>query len=234
VGRNARLKRERKLKRVREGWDQFLHPSYLAEIRKMILSSGTTPDSCICGTKVLCQIGASLDLRVEPLVVEAYIYNAGFVLHFANNDFNITEADMKKIVEGGGRFVVLGRRIEPQEPPKPGKWAGHLVAVVHPPKGVNEQPRVVDISIDQAHHPENGLLLQEPAIFPVVKGFLSGANSAIGLTEVGGVQMCMIYKAHPDDTSYEASPDWQRDYEAKAHDGVPIDRLPEKTPVDDG
>jgi len=230
MGHASRFKKERKLKRARESWDQLLHPSYLAEIRQMILSSGATPDSCICCTKVLCQIGASLDLRVEPLTVETYIYNAAFVMHFANNGFDISTSDMVKIAERGGRYIVLGSRAKEDRKAKPGKWPGHLVAVVYPPKDVQEQPRVVDISLDQAHRPKKGIYLQEPVIFPVVKGFLAGTDEAIGLIEVGGAQMCMIYKGYPEVTDYEASPDWQRNYEARAHDKISLEELKDEEP----
>jgi hypothetical protein len=231
MGRNARLKKQRRIQRNQEAWDQFLKPGYLTEIRQMILASGATADSCICATKVLCQIGESLGLRVKPLVVEAYVYNAAFVMHFANYGFDVDEKVMAEIAERGGRYVAVGCRQDPDRVPEEGKWLGHLVAVVFPPRDVQARPHVVDISMDQAHRPEKGLLLQEAITFPIPsKRFLTGNEDAIGLTDVGGVKMCIAYKAYPGVTDYEVSPDWQRDYEAKAHDSVPLDGLPQETP----
>jgi hypothetical protein len=233
MGRKAQLKKQRKLARLRESWDHFLSIGFLSEVRKLILTSGATPDSCIGSTKVLCQLGESFGLRVEPLVVEAYVYNSAFVMHFANHGFDITPADVERIGGEGGFYIVLGSRREEDKSDDPKEWNGHLVAVVYPPKGLYETPHVIDISLDQAHRPARGLLLQEPVVFPIPsKRFLSGEEDAIGLTEVRGIKMCMAYKSHPDAKDYEISPDWQRDYEARVHDNVDFDELPNVVPTE--
>jgi len=224
MGRKARLKQERKLQAKQEAWDHFRGPMFLREVRRMILSSGAQADSCICSVKVLCQLGESLGVRVEPLTVEAYVYNQIFVDFFAEQGFNPTTEDFKRLGEAGGRFIVLGSR-ESRDAVE-GKWQGHLVAIAHPPKGVNDVPYVLDISIDQAHRPQKKLMLQDPVCFPIPsKRFLTGEQDAVGLTESAGTKMCMVYRAHPAITDYEVSPDWQRDYAAKTHKNVAFDDL---------
>jgi len=223
MGRNSRRKRERRQARresLNEAWAYFTSRTFLKEIRRMILDSGARADSCICCTKVLTQVGASLELKVRPLVVETTVYNPPFAEWIEKNGLDPSEEEMHRLGEAGGRFVVLGAREE--RTPEPNKWPGHLVCLV---EASGKPTTVVDLSIDQANRPKKDINITEPLIFGVPTDFVDGTGCAIGHTGTKAGPICFVYRAFPDDKSYEVSPDWKRDYGAKAHDGVPIERL---------
>jgi len=227
VGRKAKLKKQRREERrkaIDEVWRYFTSRYFLTQVRKMILDSGASADSCICCTKVLMQIGESLCLNVQPLVVEANVFNPVFAKHVVKHGLNPSEEEMKRLGEAGGRFVVLGAREDREAGAN--KWPGHLVLLA---SAKGKSPVVIDLSIDQAHRPKKDILITEPVVFGVPDGFTRGEYCAVGQvgTEVGA--LCFVYRAFPEDKSYEVSPDWQRDYAAKAHDGVPVDGLPSLT-----
>ncbi len=229
MGRNARAKRERREKRrqqLNEAWSYFTSRHFLREVRRMILDSGALASSCICCTKVLCQLGENLGLDVQPLVVETAIYNPVFTEFIEKNGLDPSDEEMREMGEKGGRFVVLGAR-DVREPSGPNSWPGHLIALM---RAKGKPPTVIDLSIDQANRPKKDILITEPVIFGVPVGFAKGTFVAQGIAGTEAGKICFVYRAFPNDTSYEASPDWQRDYGAKAHDKIDLGDLPEKTP----
>ena len=229
MGRNARLKRERREKRQQEldeAWAYFTSRHFLREVRRMILDSGALASSCICCTKVLCQIGESLGLDVRPLVVETSVFNPVFTEHIEKNGLDPSDDEMREMGEKGGRFVVLGARDE-REPSGPNMWPGHLVALM---QAKGKPPTVIDLSIDQANRLKKDILITEPVVFGVPSEFAKGTVLAQGIVGTKAGKICFVYRAFPDDKSYEVSPDWNRDYAARAHDKIDLGDIPEKTP----
>jgi hypothetical protein len=229
MGRKARLKRERREKRkadLDEAWGYFTSRSFLKEVRRMVLDSGATPDSCIACTKVLCELGKDLGLEIGPMVVETSIYNPVFADYIEQHGLDPSAEDMMRLGSAGGRFVVLGSRLDRE--PEPNKWPGHLVAVM---RAKGKPTTVIDLSIDQANRPKKDINIVDPQVFGVPSDFDGGTFVAIGFTDTKVGKICLVYRAVPDDKSYEDSPDWQRDYQARGHDKIEFEGLPEKTPV---
>lgn len=231
MGRKSREKKERRQKRREtrnEAWAYFTSRGFLREVRNMILDSGVKAESCICCTKVLCQLGRGLGLKVDPLVVEASIYNPVFAAHIEKHGLDPTDEQMRKMGEAGGRFVVLGSRRERKVTPD--KWPGHLVALM---RAEGKPPTVIDLSIGQAHRPQKDINITDPLVFGVPDGFVSGSFVATGYLGTKAGKICFVYRAVQGDKSYEVSPDWQRDYGASTHDKIDLGELPEKTPEED-
>jgi hypothetical protein len=228
MGRKARLKRERRQKRIddlNEAWGYFTSRSFLSEVRRMILDSGTDPSSCIACTKVLCQLGEDLGVDISPIVVETSVYNPTFAEYIEKNGLDPTAEEMMRLGRAGGRFVVLGSRLDRE--PEPDKWPGHLVALM---KAKGKPTTVIDLSIDQANRPKKDINITDPVVFGVPDGFVDGSYVAVGYAGTSAGKICFVYHAIPEDTSYEESPDWQRDYGARTYDKIDFGGLPEKTP----
>ena len=180
-------------------------PIFLGQIRAKILASGARVDSCILSTKAMCMIARGLGLRARPLTVETTIVNPVFATWIRARPLGTPIPDdvAYRLGDEGGRFVVVGDRTEPA---KPGFWSGHLVAIVDSPY-VTAPPRLIDLSIDQAHRPKKRINLTGPITFPVEHTeFLQGtAEAHYNLDD-----LLIVYVAHPNDNSYSDSPDWLR------------------------
>jgi len=232
MGRNARLKRERREKRrksLNEAWLFFTSRGFLKQVRQMILDAGANVNSCIACTKILVELGTTVGLDIRPLTVEASVFNPVFTEHIKEHGIDPEEDDMVRLGEAGGRFVVLGARDE-REPNGPGMWPGHMVAVM---RAKGKPVTVIDLSIDQASRPKKDINIVDPLVFGVPDEFTQGTSVATGIygTKVG--QICFIYRGFPEDTSYEAAPDWQRSYEARTHDKIEA-QAPEGAPKPSG
>jgi len=228
MGRKARLKRDRREKRIadlNEAWGYFTSRSFLSEVRRLVLDSGAAPDSCICCTKVLCELGKDLGLEVHPMVVETTVYNPIFASHIEKHGLDPSAEEMMQMGKDGGRFVTIGSRLDRE--PEPGKWPGHLVAVM---RAKGKPITIIDISIDQANRPKKDINITDPLVFGVPDGFVEGTFVAVGYAGTSAGKICFVYHAVPEDKSYEDSPDWQRDYGARGHDKIEFEGLPEKTP----
>lgn len=222
MGRAARIKKQQRQAELRTRWREFIGTEFLRAVRAHILASGAQSDSCICSTKVVIQLAEQFNLRAEPLVVEASVFNPVFADHFQQHGIGVDEDTMRRLGESGGRFVVLGCRAD-REPAGPNKWPGHLVAVVHPPAGLaNATPHIIDLSIDQAHRPNKSIVVEEPIAFPTPdQDFLQGKSVSIGYVKTSAGLLCFLYRAYPEDHSYDVSPDWQRSYVAGPESGQP-------------
>jgi hypothetical protein len=221
MGHQSRLKQARRDKRQRsldEAWDFFTSRKFLWQVRKMILDSGARVNSCICCTKVFVELGTTVGIDIQPLTVETSVFNPIFTNHIEQHGLSPSDAEMHKLGQEGGRFVVLGPR-DGREPHSPNAWPGHLVAIM---RAKGKPTTVVDLTIDQANRPAKDINVTDPLVFPVPEGFLSGKSVAMGIvgTKVG--KICFVYRAFPEDRSFEASPDWQRDYSAKTHDKIEV------------
>jgi len=187
-------------------WDKFLAISRLREIREQILAA-SRPDSCIRSTKILCQLGELLDIRVEPFVVEANIFNPPFAEEIIKYAWEIPKEILATFNEETHWHGVIGSRCpEEREPNKVDGWPGHLVAIVYTPKN----PYLVDLSIDQMNRPKRGVSITEPFVYELSEsGFLEGEKE-IGATHNDCV---FLYRPVPEDRSFETAPDWIRDFD---------------------
>jgi hypothetical protein len=220
MGRKSKLKHARKEKRQRsldEAWDFFTSRKFLWQVRKMILDSGAKISSCICCTKVYSELAATVGLEVRPLTVEASVFNPVFAAHIEKSGLDPTDAEMKTLGEAGGRFVVLGARDD--DVAEPGMWPGHLVAVL---RARGKPTTIVDLSIDQASRPAKDIVVTDPLVFGVPDDFVLGKSVATGFVGTKAGKICLVYRAFPEDMSFEASPDWRRDYGAKTHDKIEV------------
>ena len=229
MGRNARLKKARQEKRQQsldDAWRFFTSRGFLKQVRQMMLDAGTNINSCIACTKILVELGVTVGLDIRPLTVEASVFNPIFTEHIKEHGIDPDEDDMVRLGEAGGRFVVLGARDDRE--PKPGMWPGHMVAVM---RAKGKPTTVIDLSIDQAHRPKKDINIIDPLVFGVPEGFVQGSAVATGICVTSAGQICFIYRAFPGDTSFEAAPDWQRDYGAKTHDKIEIETPPSDGPT---
>ena len=222
MGRNARLKKQRReeeRRKINEAWGFFTSRGFLNQVRKMILDSGASVNSCICCTKVFVQLANTVGLNAIPLTVEASVFNPVFADWIEVNGLDPSDEDMVRMGEKGGRFVVLGARDE-RQPKDSNSWPGHLVAVI---SAKGKPTTVIDLTIDQANRPKKDILIRDPLVFGVPDNFTDGGVVATGFMGTKAGKIAFVYRAFPEDTSYEVSPDWQRDYAAKTHDKIEIE-----------
>ena len=210
MGKGARLKRERKRRWQLGRLEGFVDPPFLLDVRRKILESGARRDSCILSTKIVCELAQQFGLRAKPLTVETTMLNAPAAEIYLRRGGVLAGAAWDEIAEAKGHLVILGWREDPVE--DEGMWAGHLVAHVDCP-GTNGY--VIDLSADQGHRPEKGILVPGPICFPLEQpGFLRG-NTAPKLRADNG--SLVGYDAHPEDRSYEDSKDWSRPAPINVH-----------------
>jgi hypothetical protein len=221
MGRQSKLKQARRDKRrhsLNEAWGFFTSRKFLWQVRKMILDSGVNTNSSVCCTKVFTELGLAVGLDIQPLSVEVSVFNPVFAAFIEKNGLNPSDAVMRNLGEAGGRFVVLGAKGE-HEPKAEDAWPGHLVAVI----SARGRPSVVvDLTIDQASRPTKDINIVDPLVFGVPDDFLTGKSVATGFCASKAGKLCFVYRAYPDDKSFEPTADWQRDYGAKTHDKVEI------------
>jgi hypothetical protein len=192
----------------------------------MVKDSGLNPESSVCATKVLCEIGRDLEIDISPLTVEATVYNEPFAQHIAESGLNPSHKIVERLGEEGGRYVVLGARTKKKDE-ESDDWSGHLVAVLRAKK---KPPTVVDLTIQQATRATYGIVIKDPLVFTAPAGFLNGSSVSLGQMFTSGGQVCFVYRALPLDTGFRNTVDWLRDYEARAAKKIDLGDLPEKTP----
>lgn len=235
MGRNGRIKRERRSSRqrsVKETADArtrlaalLLSRPVIEQCRKAVLDAGAIRESCILSTRVFVDLALSMGFRCAEVVVEscamnpvASVINKGMEEHGAEHARD--EDTLRELQERGGYIVVLGAIAE-GEPPEPGFWVGHLVAMFEDPSG---QLHLVDVSLDQATRPKKCMLLR-PTAFPVPDEFLDGVKIARLSMETPDGECLIDYQARPDEMGYLQSPDWARRFQTKLStkpDGSPV------------
>ena len=160
-------------------------------------------DACMAATRVGIDTLRHFGIPAYPLTVQVVIFN---------------EVYGRLLREGGG----LTRNIEEVEEWKqkgawshgvgvpglgegPGKWPGHLVAIV-------QNQWLIDLSIGQANKPEKGIILGDPIICSVTEEFLGGNDRH---TITNGALM-LTYLARPKDFSYRQRADWSERWRARS------------------
>ena len=163
----------------------------LAAVRDRVLQH-YRPDSCIATTKAIIEIVRPAD--AYALHVKALVMNGPFVDLLGSGADPESPEGIAAGTESGAWAVHVGAG-----DPEPGKWAGHLVAIV-------ERKWLVDASIDQASRPEHDIHLTEPVVAKVTEAFLRGKEPLLVVVKKAFIR----YDAVPGDKSYRASPNWQQ------------------------
>jgi hypothetical protein len=228
VGRNAKLKKKRREKRrreINESWPYFTSRRFLGEVQRLYRDSGANPESSVGCVKVLQEIGDEVGLTIKPISVEVTVYNPTFAAHIEEHGLNPSPEEVHRLGEAGGRYVVLGSRGQKQKDED--NWRGYLVALL---TASNKPPTVIDISIGQATRLADGIVCDRPLVFGIPEGFFKGTHCTVGFEPGPNGKICFVYRALPDDTGFESTVDWLRDYGAKAHDKIDFGDMPEETP----
>lgn len=230
MGRNSRLKRERRAERERQ---EFLHEKKreqllnlicsneaLYAMRRAMLRNGAGKNSCIMAARMFIEMAERMGYTAFGMTVETSVINEDLWDWINANGFGeeqfsqLPTADVVRSVPEGGRMVILGARDQP-EPIKPGNWPGHMVAVVGSPNNW----RVVDLSLDQATRTEKQIICR-PSCFVVPDEWLEGTLVARGFRPMFRPDdrrknvVVVECQAFPEDKSYESTPDWNRTYNA--------------------
>ncbi|MBA3752748.1 MAG: hypothetical protein H0X01_01070 [Nitrospira sp.] len=132
-----------------------------------------------------------------PLTVHVKILNPNLT-KLASSVKSPSEAQMKRWGAQQGSFMVsLGEVMS-----EPDGWPGHLVVIV--PDAVEGRTIMLDLTIMQADQPQYGIRLR-PIALKLDREIL--ATKTFGVVQNG----CQImYKAFPDDLTYQEKLAWQR------------------------
>lgn len=157
------------------------------------------PDACIAGTRIVCEVLDRLDVRARPLVVEALLFNRAFLDRFHQKGGwpGSREELLEWTDQGEAWSIALGQRGRPAQ--GPGKWPGHLVAVV-------EQEWLLDGTLGQARRPAKNLLPPQTLLASAPYRFLvADGELTLELPDPGGL---LLYRAHPEVRDFRSAPDW--------------------------
>lgn len=174
--------------------DRILDVRHFAHAVHSVCKKHYAPSCCIAAVRLLCNGLTDLRFRVTPLKVVARINNEVLLrLREERGHFPQSEAESDEWAALGAKQVVLG-----EGDPQPGKWPGHLVALV-------ENRLLLDVTLHQANRPAHGIVLDRPYMGIVLEGFADGLAKHADHTK-GCV---IVWEPDPDDTSFVIAPDWQ-------------------------
>jgi hypothetical protein len=162
-----------------------------------------TPDSCIESTWIACEVAKQLGVQAEPLAVQTTVFNPAMVAAMEANPNifdewqRIGDGDAKKQMDLFGGWII---KIGQNDTPDPGKWNGHLVALL--------QGHLIDLSLDQAERPTKNITGLKPIFFPfpVTPAFLSGQDELVAQDPN---KIRVAYRARRD-LSYCNTPAWMK------------------------
>jgi hypothetical protein len=159
----------------------------LCDVVRAELHIGTLyrPDCCIAATAILNEVLDYFKLTARPLSAIATVFNPVMSERIAQEGMPTLEEAGRNWFPKGCYSLAVGAG-----DPDPGKWPGHLVAVLG--------GRVlIDLTLDQANRPQHGIVLPVPIIAPCDAEFLAGQAVVAGI--VGGCRV--VYEARPGDRS---------------------------------
>ena len=146
-------------------------------------------DSCIASTRILIELLEAQRAPARALVVRCAVLNRAAHEMMRRGT---PEPGSEEWLAAGGWGLGIGYPGEQL----PGRWVGHLVAIL-------EERVLVDLSLDQANRPARGIELA-PLIAQVDAKFLRGRRPIMG--DFG--ETFVRYEADPNNRSYEVSRDW--------------------------
>jgi hypothetical protein len=166
----------------------------LCEVVREELKIGTVfrPDCCIAATAILIDVLDYFHLTARPLSVIATVFNPAMSERIEREGMpTLEQAEADWFPKGCYSLAVgLGEN-------EPGKWPGHLVAAL-------ADRVLMDLTLDQADRPHQGIVLPVPVVAPFPAEFLTGEGEISGL--VGNCRV--VYQARPEDRSFQRSRDW--------------------------
>jgi hypothetical protein len=157
-----------------------------------LLKQRYRPDCCIAATRIFSLVADYFRVNCRPLSVRVIAFNpTATAWAVANDQLPVEGPEWEALVRAGAWSVGVGGGDK-----NPGKWPGHLAAVV-------DERYLVDLSLYQAYRPQHGMVLT-PTFGAVTPKFLAG--EAEGQVFVAGC-LC-LYVACPEDHSFERALDW--------------------------
>ena len=163
--------------------------------------------SCIGSTRIALDVFNSFGIRAWPLKVQAAIMNVAM----QENLERLEQAQDKRkealeqvYKETGAHCMVIGEKKGDED--EPGKWNGHLVAIVG-------SRWLVDASIDQANRPQRNIKLPDVLVAPLVNDFVTGKMN-LAIERKDGLYI--EYRAQPEDKeSWKDTPNWTQRWQTK-------------------
>lgn len=175
----------------------------LHRMRHALMRGGLAPDSCIACSWIVAEVARRMGVKAQVLPVRLTLLNP-IMTAWADATPEPCEEDWQRVADRGGRMVVVG---DDTHAPLPGRWAGHLVAVLN--DDLRGQRYMIDLSVDQAARPEKQILIDHPFVVPMLasdyRSFARG-HGEVGADLPSGVRA--LYQARPGNLGYRDSPDW--------------------------
>lgn len=161
-------------------------------------------DSCIASTRITIEVMRRLKVKARPLAVEATVYNEGFHDAVTAEGWPDT-SDTEAFHAWCDKHNAWSLGIDRSQSQGDMRWPGHLVALV------GRSPYLVDAAADQMSRPKKGIEMPGVFVQPLYQtGFVTGQQPAIFTGEEDGkVKQVVVYRAFPDDRSYNTAPDWK-------------------------
>lgn len=155
-------------------------------------AAGLIPAACIAGTAALMDLLSARGHHVEPQPVTVAIFNRPAYALVGQRRLRPEYAD--EWDAAGAWSVGLGYGGDPQ----PGRWPGHLVAIV-------DRHWLLDPTLGQADRTARGLIVPATLAVPVTERWQRRRERLHVRTRTGAV---LTYEAVRGDPGYHASPDW--------------------------
>jgi len=162
------------------------------------LSRASEEHSCIMAATVLLDVLRDKGIKhAYPLTVKARLFNPRLTERL-NKEPSPTPNLMAHLGADGCHMVAIGHGEGSS-----GQWSAHLVVVI--PNGLRGKDAICDLTITQANVPGWGIHLR-PILQAVRDPFTNGSED-IGVI-INGSRV--IYRAFPDDHSFEQASLWKR------------------------
>lgn len=152
---------------------------------------------CLEATRCLVDLAGRRGYRARPLACQTAVFNR-MALDLWRRGVPLGDPQWER---DGAHSVGIG-----YGEPRPGRWPGHLVAIVG-------EYWLLDATLEQADRPAYGIRLA-PLAAAVTPAFLRGEERVVTATEQGGVTA--IYEARPHDRSFRQAPGWRAEKMAPA------------------
>src|SRR5262249_24957371 len=176
--------------------------------KKWMLAPFLKPYCGLSPPAVLIYVLDYFKLTAKPLSVIATIFNPAMSERIEKEGMPTLEQAVADWFPRGCYSLAVGLGEE-----EPGKWPGHLVATLG-------GKVLIDLTLDQADRPKHGIELPMPIVAPFPAEFLSDEGEICGL--VNGCRV--VYRARPEDRSFERSRDWTMKRRRDAMVGAAIRR----------
>jgi hypothetical protein len=165
------------------------------------------PDCCVLATRILRDVLARLGVKSVPVSVCAAFYDQTMADHVHAHGCHFWQCREKLDLDA--RTVICGipasqRKNSALDSNPIDPFQGHVVLVA---QCDDYELVMVDLTVEQASHPEIGFPISKPLVVPVDTSWFMGRGDFEGQTEAG---FYVRYFAMPADRWFaENSPDWE-------------------------